>query len=352
MDSDGAAGTITVSWSPFERQFTGSWNAESSGGDIALRLDGENIRGAWTADEMSPRTPNFRKLADLNWRRPTNEVVAETLADKEGTGRSPGEFDTPSGDVDKASQRPAPAGEIFPTPEAVLDRLSTCETFEDYVGLLSNGSINELAAIMLMNSASLEAWIQRFPNSSSGRLTEGSEEKIAEFKALLKDSMLEQLPAESIRSYRKLVRYYSNNLKLESGTDASSHDSVSTEIELTKIDLEAAVGVLKEPRQFVIDMSRLLMAELDDSMAASVRKNRRHWKVTRLGDGAAVANYVGPVDPEHSGETNLELRRFGKTWKIVSPVVDLDSPDDVDAKTPFAAKFVEPDAPGSELKLL
>lgn len=248
MGSDGAAGTITVSWSRFERQFIGSWNAESSGGDIALRLDGENIRGAWTADEMSPRTPNFRKLADLNWRRPTNEVVAETLADKEGTGRSPGEFDTPSGDVAKASQRPAPAGEIFPTPEAVLDRLSTCETFEDYVGLLSNGSINELAAIMLMNSASLEAWIQRFPNSSNGRLTEGSEEKIAKFKELLKDSMLEQLPAESIRSYRKLVRYYSNNLRLESGTDASSHDSVSTEIELTKIDLEAAVGVLKEPR--------------------------------------------------------------------------------------------------------
>lgn len=91
-------------------------------------------------------------------------------------------------------------------------------------------------------------------------------------------------------------------------------------------------------------MSRLLMAELDDSMAASVRKNRRHWKVTRLGDGAAVANYVGPVDPEHSGETNLELRRFGKTWKIVSPVVDLDSPDEADAETPFAAKFVEPDA--------
>lgn len=478
MGSDGAAGTITVSWSRFERQFIGSWNAESSGGDIALRLDGENIRGAWTADEMSPRTPNFRKLADLNWRRRATVQNSVGPALSNSAGETIANLDQPTDrslpavkpdllrhilgrwkvissfrvnhDSDKNSKLPkeelagveflfsadelnvqVPDAErpavyeyrieeggdfsfrnvtggvkggwrlgkvaveanrlwismgydvrpktakrdgleissgqrvvyvvldrddqvttvetIFPTPEAVLDRLSTCETFEDYVGLLSDESINELAGIMLTNSASMEAWIQLVPDPSSGRLTEGSEEKIVESKALLKDSMLERLPAASIRSYRRLVQYYSNNLKVESGTDVSSDDATATKIELTDIDLEAAVGVLKNSRQFVIDMSRLLMPELDDSMAASVRRKRRHWKVTKLGDDAAVANYVGPVDPEDGSETNLELRRFGNTWKIISPVVDLASPDEADAKTPFVARFVEPDVTSSAL---
>ena len=68
-DSVGSTGSITVSWSPEQNQFTGSWETEGSGGDISLRLENDQIRGAWNSNLMSPRPSNVPKLADLTWSR-------------------------------------------------------------------------------------------------------------------------------------------------------------------------------------------------------------------------------------------------------------------------------------------
>ena len=67
--SVGSVGSITVSWSPEQRQFTGSWETDGSGGDIVLRLKNDEIRGAWNTNLMSPRPSNVPKLADLTWSR-------------------------------------------------------------------------------------------------------------------------------------------------------------------------------------------------------------------------------------------------------------------------------------------
>ena len=67
--SVGSTGSITVSWSPEQNQFTGSWETEGSGGDISLRLVNDEIRGAWNSNLMSPRPSNVPKLADLTWSR-------------------------------------------------------------------------------------------------------------------------------------------------------------------------------------------------------------------------------------------------------------------------------------------
>jgi serine/threonine-protein kinase len=66
----GRPGTIQLKWSRTERRFKGTWEeGKLRYGKIALRLVGDEIRGAWATDEKSTINPGTPELADLMWTR-------------------------------------------------------------------------------------------------------------------------------------------------------------------------------------------------------------------------------------------------------------------------------------------
>ncbi len=68
-------GKIQLKWSRIERRFKGAWGeGEDRFGKIAVRLVGDEIRGAWTTNEESRIQPGRPELADLLWTRVTDRT--------------------------------------------------------------------------------------------------------------------------------------------------------------------------------------------------------------------------------------------------------------------------------------
>ena len=109
----GPAGSIIVSWSSEQNHFTGSWETEGSGGDITLRMENNEIRGAWNSNLMSPRPVNVPKLTDLTWRRNAlNET--SSVADPQDEGNIPATETLPdSTDVGTLDLDPTKPGRLI-----------------------------------------------------------------------------------------------------------------------------------------------------------------------------------------------------------------------------------------------
>jgi serine/threonine-protein kinase len=63
-------GNIQLKWSRIERRFNGTWSEGTDRfGEISVRLQGDEIRGAHTTDSQSRINPGTPRLSDLSWRR-------------------------------------------------------------------------------------------------------------------------------------------------------------------------------------------------------------------------------------------------------------------------------------------
>jgi hypothetical protein len=70
-------GRIALEWSPTEGRFNGTWReAEDRFGELSLRLEDDEIRGAYTTDPRSNINPAHPKLADVTWIRGAAKPVA------------------------------------------------------------------------------------------------------------------------------------------------------------------------------------------------------------------------------------------------------------------------------------
>jgi len=106
-------GQIRLKWSRVERRYNGTWKeSDARLGEISVRLVGEEVRGAWTADAKSKINPNTPHLADLLWiragsgdPRTTPPVVARSP--DRATGPTAG---LPAGGPPGGGGRPAVAG--------------------------------------------------------------------------------------------------------------------------------------------------------------------------------------------------------------------------------------------------
>lgn len=72
-------GTIKLKWSVLERQYKGSWREGNDRfGKISVRLDGNQLRGAWTTSKKSRINPGNPSLTDLSWNRGHREAFRAT----------------------------------------------------------------------------------------------------------------------------------------------------------------------------------------------------------------------------------------------------------------------------------
>ena len=78
-DPDNArSGTLQLKWSRVERRFNGTWEeGDDRNGKISIRLDGDQIRGAWRTSRKSKLGPGTPRLADLLWAK-KRESLAHT----------------------------------------------------------------------------------------------------------------------------------------------------------------------------------------------------------------------------------------------------------------------------------
>ncbi len=76
-DSDHAkSGTVRLKWSRAERRFNGTWEeSDERSGKVSLRLVGDEIRGAWTTGKNSPKATETPRLADLLWKRSSDNTA-------------------------------------------------------------------------------------------------------------------------------------------------------------------------------------------------------------------------------------------------------------------------------------
>jgi hypothetical protein len=223
-----------------------------------------------------------------------------------------------------------PVANIHRTPESLLDAFCACENYEEFVDLLSDESVNELAAIMIVNAASTSAWIQETANRAHGESTAEGRVALAKFEFLMERSRLDNPPASAVAAFKRLVKYHSLHLESELEPENAIPELISAMEEVmgktVGNDQKTAVGLLKDPKQFTVDMTRLFMDELDEQMSASIRKNRKHWKLKMTGDDSATATYIGPPTLE-SFENEIDLRQFGQAWKIAVSPQPAEGPD-------------------------
>jgi WD40 repeat protein len=78
-DADHAkSGAMQLKWSRAERRFNGTWeDADKRSGKMSLRLVDDEIRGAWTTGKSFPKESGTARLADLLWKR-SSDNVSET----------------------------------------------------------------------------------------------------------------------------------------------------------------------------------------------------------------------------------------------------------------------------------
>lgn len=63
-------GTLRLKWSRLERRFNGTWGASNDRkGKLSLRLIGDEVRGAWTANKDAREETGAPRLGDLLWSR-------------------------------------------------------------------------------------------------------------------------------------------------------------------------------------------------------------------------------------------------------------------------------------------
>lgn len=76
-------GTIHLQWSAIKKRFLGTWNQGTKRiGTITIRLDGDELRGAWTVDlERSTNTDEGVKLDDLHWQRLPKDASSVLIGD-------------------------------------------------------------------------------------------------------------------------------------------------------------------------------------------------------------------------------------------------------------------------------
>lgn len=87
------SGTVHLKWSRIERRFNGTWQDAKGerNGKMSIRLDSDQIRGAWTTNKKSKLASGTPRLADLLWvktpKTPARTKAGERLVIKPGSIR-------------------------------------------------------------------------------------------------------------------------------------------------------------------------------------------------------------------------------------------------------------------------
>ncbi|MCA9011198.1 MAG: serine/threonine protein kinase [Planctomycetaceae bacterium] len=78
MCHQGKSGTIQLKWSRVERRFNGTWQMQDqkATGRLSVQPDGTEIHGAWTTQKNSDVIEGTPRLADLVWKRSTENSPA------------------------------------------------------------------------------------------------------------------------------------------------------------------------------------------------------------------------------------------------------------------------------------
>lgn len=139
-------GTISLTWEAFDRRFNGTWaEGKDRFGTISVRLDGGEIRGAFTTDPNCKIRPGKPALADLRWVRSPEQPAAPGGV---GAGAAGGEmvvWGKPSGNLRMGIARSGPK-----RVSVVIENTGDADTVVNLGIMLANGKTQLPTAIRLL----------------------------------------------------------------------------------------------------------------------------------------------------------------------------------------------------------
>ncbi|MEM8667115.1 MAG: hypothetical protein AAGG48_06340 [Planctomycetota bacterium] len=195
------------------------------------------------------------------------------------------------------------------SPEAVLDRFAEClesKDIEGLVALLSDDARDELAGCLLLTTAGI-SFVGQFAESIPDSMSPAELAVMRSAGKLIESATLVDPPEKAKQAYKELMQLYVASM---------FRQPRPLNFPSMKDPLKTAAGVLRDPRQFIVDSSSAIQDVTGTGFISNSEnlEGSLKWNIEVDGD-EAVANLESAEAPQVLSN-QIKLQRVDGRWKI------------------------------------